>query len=41
MCSKSVEQYPGNRMLGWRIFVDGKVEYKLVVSDKFYKGFDW
>lgn len=25
LCSTSVEKYPGNKMLGWRKFVDGKV----------------
>lgn len=27
-CSKSVAKNPGNRMLGWRNFVDGKVSTK-------------
>lgn len=25
LCSVSVNKYPGNKMLGWRKFVDGKV----------------
>lgn len=30
-CSASVKKYPGNRMLGWREFINGKVF--LVSSD--------
>lgn len=28
----SVQKYPGNRMLGWRPFVDGKVNLYLMAS---------